>query len=223
MRNFNSSFGSKKNQMTALTRRKLTRSPLISSMGYSEVKKNSPKAKTVLLPPKTDNKLTVIFDLDETLIHTHVNETNYSDDIIKINVDGKEYITSVRPGVRSLLNKLAGKYELILYTASEECYASQIIKNLESDCKIFDYKLYQNDCKFKFGRLYKSLSHIGRDNNRTLVFDDSEIVWNNEERIFKCKPYSGGNDDKEVERIQHIIETVSEKENLIGKQSLRLI
>ncbi|BFU20670.1 nuclear LIM interactor-interacting factor 3, putative [Entamoeba histolytica HM-3:IMSS] len=192
--------------MSTLVRRKLIRSNLYTSFNQSPQEVKIIKQKTFLLPQKVDDKLTIVFDLDETLIHTHVTSQNLSDDLITIEFQGKQYFVSVRPGARELLKSLAGKYELILFTASTEGYATQIINNLERDGQIFDYKLYCHNCKEKFGQLFKDVHKLGRDLDRVLIFDDSTIVWTTSENLFVCKRYEGGNEDNEIETIKKVIE-----------------
>ena len=57
--------------MAEKPKKKLTRSVFVSNLSSSPAPCKSPKEKPNLLPPINSTKKTLIFDLDQTLIHSH--------------------------------------------------------------------------------------------------------------------------------------------------------
>ncbi|ELP86476.1 carboxy-terminal domain RNA polymerase II polypeptide A small phosphatase, putative [Entamoeba invadens IP1] len=201
--------------------RKLTRSPTVNHLGGGSdafVFKidYTPKLTETLLPPKDDERLTVIFDLDETLIHTHSllpEDSKHSRETCKVVVQNKEYTTSIRPGAIQFLRQLSKTCEVVLFTASKQVYADQIIDYMEKDGKIFEHKLYQQSCKNKFGRVYKDATKLGRDIKNVVIFDDCELVWTmTQDKLVVCKRYEGGQDDNEIDNMQkHLDKVINER------------
>lgn len=74
---------------------------------------------------------TLIFDLDETLIHSWVLGTGKNDDLNKdfeITLDsGLKYGISLRPYLSKCLSHLGQYYEMGVFTASEKHYADAIL------------------------------------------------------------------------------------------------
>lgn len=108
------------------------------------------KLKSVFLKkiPGKELKKTVIFDLDETLIHacdmSSVSQINIQ--IFLDHVNSMNYGLLIRPYAIQCLQKAKEMYEVVVFTASEERYARAIINYLDPDGNIFDHCLFQNSC-----------------------------------------------------------------------------
>ena len=186
--------------------KKLTRSPFVSHLSSPPVLCKSPKEKSYLLPPLKENKKTIIFDLDETLIHSHFRDDDeISNDYLIIETEESELYVSIRPGMIKLLQEIKNDFEIVLFTASNDYYADSIIDQLEKEFKLFDHKLYLRDCKHKFGYIFKDIFKLGRDVNKVMIFDDNPDVWNCRENVFIVNPYHGGNEDVEYLTIKQVI------------------
>ena len=102
--------------------------------------------------------------MDETLIHFKNLEEN-----------GKG-ILRMRPGLNEFLDKLLElNCEIILFTASTQSYADVIINEIESEKKYFSYKLYRHHTILINNEFVKDISKIGRDLNKIVIIDNSEI------------------------------------------------
>ena len=83
-----------------------------------------------LLPNKSDNKKTLVLDLDETLIHSAFEPFNPKDDItLTMKMKEEEIIIHVlkRPYLDEFLNIVTQKYEVIIFTASISDYANPLL------------------------------------------------------------------------------------------------
>ena len=111
-----------------------------------------------------DYNLSIVLDMDETLIHFKNLEEN-----------GKG-ILRMRPGLNEFLDKLLElNCEIILFTASTQSYADVIINEIESEKKYFSYKLYRHHTILINNEFVKDISKIGRDLNKIVIIDNSEI------------------------------------------------
>jgi Dullard-like phosphatase family protein len=113
-----------------------------------------------LLPLKQSDSraLTLVLDLDETLVHFTENETN-----------GKFL---VRPFAREFLVKLSDYYELVVFTAALKDYADWILDRIDTNGNI-KFRLYRDHTTFQNGVYLKDLSKLNRDLARTIIVDNN--------------------------------------------------
>ena len=123
------------------------------------------------LPPiEPKFKFTLVLDMDETLIHfffTHINGMFF-----------------VRPYCLDFLNELNNLYEIITFTAGTKDYADNILNQLDINGDIIKYRLYRQHTSIIGCNVYKDLSKIGRDLNKTIIID-------NLRENFKMQPNNG--------------------------------
>lgn len=77
---------------------------------------------------------TIIFDLDETLIHCNDTTSMPYDVILELKFPGGETAKAginVRPKAIETLKTLAKHFEIIVFTASHECYGSVVCDYLD--------------------------------------------------------------------------------------------
>jgi len=85
-------------------------------------------------PPRHRHHKTIIFDLDETLIHCNENDEKPSDIQIPITFPTGDVITAcvnIRPYAREILKSLSEHFEVIVFTASHSCYANKVLDWLD--------------------------------------------------------------------------------------------
>lgn len=123
------------------------------------------------LPPlKMQDALTLVLDLDETLVH-------YSEH------DGLGSY-EIRPGMYEFLQRMHGLgYELVIFTAATQDYADWVIDQIDPE-RLIHYRLYRQHA-LPWGPIFvKDLSRIGRDLDRTLIID-------NVQENFMLQPHNG--------------------------------
>lgn len=82
------------------------------------------------LPPIEEGKKTIIFDLDETLIHCNENQNDDFDVRVPVHFPTGEFIEAginVRPFAKEILMELSKEFEVMVFTASHSCYANPVI------------------------------------------------------------------------------------------------
>ncbi|CAL5183653.1 unnamed protein product [Lathyrus oleraceus] len=158
-----------------------------------------------LLPPTLSNRKTVFLDLDETLVHSTTTLPPGSFDfIIRPTIDGEpmDFYVSKRPGVDELLESLATKYEIVIFTAALEEYASLVLDRLDRH-RFISHRLYRDSCRNIDGKLVKDLSVVGRDLKRVVIVDDNPVSFSNQpENAILIRPFVDDVSDRELWKLR---------------------
>jgi len=146
------------------------------------------------IPPQSARdrgKLTVILDIDETLIHSRLSsqQESYrqdeerkqsagSCDEFKITLeDGETVWVNKRPGLDKFLNHMSENYETFVYTAGLEEYAKPLLDWLDPENRIFRQRLYRDSCLFMRGYYLKDLQKANRVMARTVLVDNNAFCF----------------------------------------------
>ena len=132
---------------------------------------NQVAAKTVHLPPTT--RKTVIFDLDETLVHC-VQDPSQAHLSLSVPFPTGETVTvgvNIRPFARECLSAVSSFCEVIVFTASLRSYADKVLDVLDPSHTLISHRLYREHCVEVDGLFIKDLRVIAgrRLENLTLV------------------------------------------------------
>lgn len=155
-----------------------------------------------------DRQKTLIFDMDETLIHAFPTKlveqqpslASLADFSVKMK-NGEEFYVSVRPFIFQLLDSVEKLYELVIFTAGEQEYADLIIDVLEREKKYFKKRLYRQHCSYRPGYqdvFVKDLRIIqDRELEEMAIVDNSMISFSFQitNGIPICPYFSGNNYD----------------------------
>ncbi|CAK81167.1 unnamed protein product (macronuclear) [Paramecium tetraurelia] len=152
------------------------------------------------------NKITIVFDLDETLVHCNENLAIPSDVIFTIQVSPQEKIKAginVRPGAVKLLELLVKDFELIVFTASHPCYAQKVIEYLDPQKTLFSHSLYRDNCIMTTGGMYtKDLRIFNRSLSQLVLVDNASYsyAWQLDNGI-PIIPFYDNKEDRELELL----------------------
>lgn len=136
------------------------------------------KAKAITLGQKKKNHLkTIVFDLDETLIHCNESVDAKCDQILPIQFPTGEIIEAginVRPFAIEVLKELSKCFEIIVFTASHSCYAAKVLEFLDPENSFIHHKMYRDQCiTTEEGVHIKDLRVIADRDIRTIVIVDN--------------------------------------------------
>lgn len=127
-----------------------------------------------------EGKLTVVLDVDETLIHAElVQLENLSDsantaDTFHIFVQGMALRVRKRPFLDEFLREASKRFELIAFTAGAEEYARPLLDYLDPTGTIFRHRLFRQHCYQKDGANFvKDLRVLNRPLHRTVLVDNN--------------------------------------------------
>ncbi|KAI8799548.1 HAD-like domain-containing protein [Cladochytrium replicatum] len=129
------------------------------------------------LPRKTrhSKKITLVLDLDETLVHCNTNAQAQGGLQFNVEVEGVTYHVNgtLRPHWRSFLTRVSEMFEVVVFTASQKVYADRLLNILDPQHKLIKYRLYRESCILVNGNYLKDLTILGRDMAKVVIVDNS--------------------------------------------------
>lgn len=135
--------------------------------------------KLITLPksPYYFQKKTLIFDLDETLVHCNESADLPCDVILNINFGIGLNIDAginLRPFARESLWKLAKYFEILVFTASNINYAQSVVNFLDPNQEVIQHSLSREQCIFtNDGFFIKDLRILGNRNLEDVILVDN--------------------------------------------------
>lgn len=130
---------------------------------------NLPVEKLILPKRKEGLKLTVLFDLDETLAHCKMTEKEGEERESEVEV-------SIRPYTYQVLKDLKTVFEVGLFTSSAKSYADTVISRFDPKDEIFDFRLYKTNCADIGDHIFvKDLSIIPERSQDTVLIVDNNF------------------------------------------------
>ena len=175
------------------------------TVSQDEASKVEDEAKRRLLASR---KLSLVVDLDQTIIHATVDptvaewqkdESNPNHNAVKDvrafqlvddgpGARGCWYYIKLRPGLEDFLEKISKIYELHIYTMGTRAYAQNIATIIDPDRRIFGDRILSRD---ESGSLVaKSLQRLFPvDTKMVVIIDDRGDVWKWNDNLIKVTPY----------------------------------
>jgi len=141
---------------------------------YENVKSLCP---TATLPAKDiDAKpISLVLDLDETLVHCTVEACDNADLTFPVEFHGMSYQVYVRlrPHLTEFLEKVSKNFEVIVFTASQQVYADALLNLIDPDHKYIRHRMFRDSCLSVEGNFLKDLNVLGRDLKKSVLVDNS--------------------------------------------------
>lgn len=172
--------------------------------------------------PEHMGKVTVVLDLDETLIHSiflrdlevllQGSGNKASKLVKKMKKKSDLYLCDVgncgdiavffRPGLHRFLSKLSKTCEVVLWTAANRTYAKPILDYIDPDGELLPYRLFRKHTIEKAdNELVKDLSQLGRDMKRTVLIDNNPLTLNRTPRnVYLIPNFYGDQSDIELSK-----------------------
>jgi len=130
-------------------------------------------------------KITLILDLDETLIHADFQcQFSQYDEVLEFTYEDMPVSIPLilRPGVREFLKFVKERFNVIVFTAGRKEYADCVLKYLDPENKIFMYRFYREDCISLKNKVYVKDLAIFQNLNleRTMIIDNSLYSFANQ-------------------------------------------
>lgn len=160
------------------------------------------------IPPKPKSlpPVTLVLDLDETLVHctTDPTEAATPDFIFDVNFNGTLYKVRVnkRPFFHEFIQFVSRLFEVVVFTASQRVYADKLLDILDPGRRFIHERAFRDSCVCVEGNFLKDLNVLGRDPARTIIVDNSPqaFAYNLDNGIpivswFDC------NEDRELKKL----------------------
>lgn len=141
----------------------------------------APSLWPTLLPKEEQkrNLITLVLDLDETLVHSTLEPCDDADFTFPVYFNMKEHIVYVRqrPYLQIFLERVAEMFEIVVFTASQSIYAEHLLNVLDPDKKLISRRVYRESCIFSDGGYVKDLTVLGLDLAKVFIIDNSPQVF----------------------------------------------
>lgn len=158
---------------------------------------------------KKKKKKTIFLDLDETLVHSTLQPPPVRFDfVVRPRIDGEEltFFVVKRPGVDEFLERIAERYEVVVFTAGLREYASLVLDRLDRK-RIVSHRFYRDSCKQMDGRFVKDLSTTGRDLGSVVIVDDNpNAYFLQPENAVPISPFIDDLKDRELKKLVEFFE-----------------
>ena len=122
---------------------------------------NSSKPSIPYITTQLHKRLTLVLDLDETLVNVKISKTNSNQGCLLF-----------RPGLDDFLEHLSEWYEIVIFTAATKDYADAILDEIDLNGNLFTYRLYREHTTIIGNDYVKDISLIGRDLDKTVIVDN---------------------------------------------------
>ena len=167
-----------------------------------------------ILPMKTRKtpRITLVLDLDETLVHSELGQLPSHDLTFKIRLNHQLYniYVAYRPGLFNFLEAVCSAFEVVIFTASMRAYAEQVLRALDPQYRL-KFKFYRDSCIEVQGNYVKDLRLLGRDLRHVAIIDNSELA-------FYCQPENGilipswfnDQNDRELDNLLPLLERMKD-------------
>ncbi|KAI8880547.1 hypothetical protein K501DRAFT_224695 [Backusella circina FSU 941] len=138
-----------------------------------------------------NRKLSLILDLDQTLLHASCDPVYHMDDDIRqFTLEGSPilYYIKLRPGLSDFLREIEPLYELHIYTMGTRAYAESVAQLIDPNGNFFKERILSRDesgsvTQKKLQRLFPC------DTSMVVVIDDRSDVWNYSPNLLRIKPF----------------------------------
>jgi len=125
-------------------------------------------------------KMTLILDLDETLVHSSVKPLDYYNWKIHIPASGDQrsctFYVAVRPHTSLFLQAMSRWYEVVVFTASLQHYADPVIDLIDPG-KCISRRFFRPSCRVEQGNFLKDISVVRQDLSQVVIVDNCPAAY----------------------------------------------
>lgn len=181
------------------------------------------KEKRINVPrrPGYENKKTVIFDLDETLVHCCENIEESKPDIrVPVHFPNGEIITAginIRPYAIECLKEANKNFEVFVFTASHQCYANVVLDQLDPTGELIHQRFFRENCINMNGVYIKDLRiFANRKLGEIIIVDNASYSY--AYQIDNGIPIISWHDNREDKELLNLIDYL---QTLIDVEDIR--
>lgn len=131
-----------------------------------------------------EKKMTLILDLDQTIIHTTLWKIECDFTFL---IDSAVFYVKLRPHLDKFLDEVVKLFEIHIYTMGTREYAEGVCKLIDPDGKYFGDRVVSRS--ENFNELKKSISRISCISRNVVILDDRADVWDYNKNLVLIRPF----------------------------------
>ena len=159
--------------------------------------------------PGYENKKTVIFDLDETLVHCCDNIEDCKPDVVlPVQFPSGEVINAglnIRPHALDCLREANKNFEVFVFTASHQCYANVVLDYLDPTGELIHQRFFRDNCINMNGIFIKDLRIFANRKLSEMILVDN-AAYSFGYQVDNGIPIISWHDDKEDKELVNLID-----------------
>ncbi|KAJ1947549.1 hypothetical protein GGF37_000314 [Kickxella alabastrina] len=172
------------------------------------------------LPRKTRSSppITLVLDLDETLVHCVLNKVDNADLTFPVEYNGINYdvYCRLRPGYKEFLEKASELFEVVVFTASQQVYADRLLNIIDPERRYIRHRLFRDSCVYVNTNYVKDLGILGRDESKMVLVDNCPQAFAYQQS--NGIPIESWYEDRGDQELMHLMEFL---ETLVGDDDVR--
>lgn len=183
---------------------------------YEDVKSLCPADR---LPPKAEDAppITLVLDLDETLVHCTVEQVDDADLTFPVDFHGMTYMVHVRlrPHLNQFLRAISDKFEVVVFTASQQVYADALLDLIDPNHEYIKYRMFRESCLPVEGNYLKDLNVLGRDLTKSVLVDNSPHAFGYQvDNGIPIESWFDDKNDTELLKLERFLRTLHKVEDV---------
>ena len=161
-------------------------------------------------PSITNNKITLVFELNNTLIYSTIGYCATSD--FRFNLNSSRgiirYSIFLRPHIKNVLFKLSQNFDLIIFTTTSQDFADRVLSVIDPFQTIFSQRYYRHHCHVnkENNQFIKVFNMIEKPISEIFVvdtsFDSTHLSLNN---VIPIIPFLGNVNDIELLELESFL------------------
>ncbi|KAJ2800157.1 CTD small phosphatase-like protein 2 [Coemansia guatemalensis] len=172
------------------------------------------------LPRKTRSSppITLVLDLDETLVHCALTKVDNADLVFQVEYNAVNYdvYCRLRPGYKEFLERASKLFEVVVFTASQQVYADQLLNWIDPERRYIRHRLFRDSCVYVNTNYVKDLGILGRDESKLLLVDNCPQAYAYQQS--NGIPIESWYEDKNDCELMQLMEFL---ETLVGVEDVR--
>ncbi|WP_299889997.1 HAD family hydrolase [uncultured Lacinutrix sp.] len=180
--------------------------------------------------PKEENKILLVLDIDETLVHATPTELNRKADFKVFN-----YYVYLRPYLNHFLNEIKNDFSVAVWSSASDDYVEEVVKIIFPEEMKLEFVWGRSRCKpkrflnvdnfgnyesryldhYNFIKPLKKVKKKGFSLDKILIIDDTpHKSSDNFGNAIYPKEYLGELDDDELKALSEYLKTLKDKTNV---------
>ncbi|CAM8955040.1 unnamed protein product [Rhodiola kirilowii] len=162
----------------------------------------------------TGTPVTLVLDLDETLVHTTTSPCDGSD--FSFELEERVLYVQKRPFLHAFLERVGELFQIIIFTAGTRNYADHVLDTLDPERRLTSWRAYRDSCIFSDNSYTKDLTVLGVDLAKLAIVDNTPAVFHELQvnNGIPIKSWFGDENDQELLSLLPFLEVLASADDV---------